>query len=68
MAAEYLKRIALQRIGRTWHGRKITGIEFQGTHAPVPKAAWMGAGVNEPTRYQLIDWWPVAEADYRGLL
>lgn len=42
LAEQYLKRIALQRIGRAADGERIMEIEFRVTTATVPPPGWSG--------------------------
>ena len=59
LAEEYLKRVALQRIGRTVAGERVLQIQFRVDTAPLDRAA-------EPGQREL-PWWPVDDSDYRGL-
>ncbi|MFC9325775.1 DUF5819 family protein [Kitasatospora sp. NPDC057015] len=67
LAEQYLKRIALQRIGRTADGERILEIQFRALGAPVVPPAWSGESppVTQPARE--LPWWPVNDEDYRGL-
>ncbi|MEV7602898.1 DUF5819 family protein [Kitasatospora sp. NPDC089797] len=67
LAEQYLKRIALQRIGRTVDGERVLGIEFRVTTATVPPPAWSGEAAPPPPRTRELPWWPVGDEDYRGL-
>ncbi|GAA1068868.1 hypothetical protein GCM10009665_73890 [Kitasatospora nipponensis] len=67
LAVEYLKRIALQRIGRTVGGSPITGVELRcGTTAVAPPPWSRESGSAQP-QYRELPWWTVDDQDYRGL-
>ncbi|WP_051709343.1 DUF5819 family protein [Streptomyces sp. NRRL S-350] len=68
LAEQYLKRIALQRIGRAAGGERILEIRFRVTTATVPPPAWSGESAPPEPRVRELPWWPVADEDYRGLL
>ncbi|MEV6210362.1 DUF5819 family protein [Kitasatospora sp. NPDC051914] len=68
LAEEYLKRIALQRFGRTAGGERILQIQFRSAAVAVPPPAWSTEQPAEPVAPQELPWWPVDEDDYRGLL
>ncbi|MQS13158.1 hypothetical protein F7Q99_12900 [Streptomyces kaniharaensis] len=67
LAEEYLKRIALQRIGRTVDGERILEIEFRVTAATVPPPSWSGEAAPPAPKVRELPWWPVDDEDYRGL-
>ncbi|GAA2261792.1 MULTISPECIES: DUF5819 family protein [Kitasatospora] len=67
-AEEYLKRVALQRFGRTAGGERILQIQFRVGTATIAPPAWSGEEVPTGTSYRELAWWPVDEDDYRGLL
>jgi hypothetical protein len=67
VATEYLKRVALQRLGRDWKGRPIARVELQETVAPVPVPDWGAAVGRDLTRPRTLPWWGVTDADYRGI-
>ncbi|MER6360232.1 DUF5819 family protein [Kitasatospora sp. NPDC001527] len=67
LAEEYLKRIAVQRIGRSVAGRPVVAVELRVTTATVAPPRWSGeAAPPEPTVREL-PWWPVRDEDLRGL-
>ena len=68
LAEEYLKRTALQRLGRDWHGSPISLVRFRAATTPVTGPAWTGAQRKPRTRYRTLTWWPVTDDDYSGLL
>ncbi|MEV7774787.1 DUF5819 family protein [Kitasatospora sp. NPDC086791] len=68
LAEQYLKRIALQRIGRETDGERILEIRFRVTTATVAPPAWSGEAAPPGPRARELPWWPVADEDYRGLL
>ncbi|MER7755933.1 DUF5819 family protein [Kitasatospora sp. NPDC097643] len=67
LAEQYLKRIALQRIGREVDGERILEIEFRVTTATVPPPTWSGEAVPPAPKVRELPWWPVGDEDYRGL-
>lgn len=67
LAEEYLKRIALQRIGRSVDGERILEIQFRVTSATVPPPSWSGEAPPPEPKTRELPWWPVDDADYRGL-
>ncbi|MFI6447561.1 DUF5819 family protein [Kitasatospora sp. NPDC050543] len=68
LAEEYLKRIALQRIGRTADGDRILEIQFRAVTTPVAPPAWSGDGPAGAPQSRELGWWPVNDEDYRGLV
>ncbi|MEV4612276.1 DUF5819 family protein [Kitasatospora sp. NPDC049258] len=67
LAQEYLKRIALQRFGRTAGGERVLQIRFRLGTATIAPPAWSPEQVDTGVQYQELPWWPVSEDDYRGL-
>ncbi|MFI6847188.1 DUF5819 family protein [Kitasatospora sp. NBC_00085] len=67
LAEQYLKRIALQRIGRAADGERIMEIEFRVTTATVPPPGWSGEAAPPAPKVRELPWWPVNDEDYRGL-
>ncbi|MFE2724524.1 DUF5819 family protein [Kitasatospora sp. NPDC059327] len=67
LAEEYLKRIALQRIGRSVDGERILQIEFRVTAATVPPPGWSGEAAPPAPKVRELPWWPVGDEDFRGL-
>lgn len=65
--AEYLKRIALQRLGRTAHRQRITEIQFASRTTLVAAPSWTREVPPDITTYRVLPWWPVNDQDYRGL-
>lgn len=68
LSKEYLKRIALQRLGRAWHGDPINQIQFRIATTPIAGPAWTGAATQTKTGYQTLQWWVATDDDYAGLL
>jgi hypothetical protein len=68
LSQEYLKRIALQRVGRDWHGDPVNQIQFRIATTPVTGPRWTGAQQKAKTSYQTLQWWVVGDEDYTGLL
>ncbi|MFD8702238.1 DUF5819 family protein [Kitasatospora sp. NPDC059648] len=67
LAEQYLKRIALQRIGRATGGERVLEIEFRVTTATVPPPSWSGETGPPAPKVRELPWWPVGDEDYRGL-
>jgi hypothetical protein len=67
LAQQYLKRIALQRLGRTAGGERIVQIQFRQGAVDVAPPAWSGEQHSTEVKYRELPWWPVEDADYRGL-
>ncbi|MBV6701773.1 DUF5819 family protein [Kitasatospora aureofaciens] len=67
LAEEYLKRIALQRIGRSVDGERVLEIEFRVTSATVLPPSWSGEAPPPAPKVRELPWWPVDDEDYRGL-
>jgi hypothetical protein len=67
LSEEYVKRIALQRLGRDWEGHPILAIQVREASTPIGGPAWTGAPQRPRTSYWTLKWWPVAGADYQGL-
>ncbi|MEE1788065.1 DUF5819 family protein [Streptomyces sp. SP17BM10] len=67
LAEEYLKRIALQRIGRGVEGERILEIQFRVTTVTVPPPSWSGEAPPADPKARELPWWPVGDEDYRGL-
>ncbi|MGV9265797.1 DUF5819 family protein [Kitasatospora sp. NPDC003701] len=67
LAEQYLKRIALQRIGRSVDGERILQIEFRVTTATVPPPGWSGEAAPPAPKVRELPWWPVGDEDFRGL-
>ncbi|MFJ9838990.1 DUF5819 family protein [Kitasatospora sp. NPDC101155] len=67
LAEQYLKRIALQRIGREVDGERVLEIEFRVTSATVPPPSWSGEAAPPAPKVRELPWWPVGDEDYRGL-
>lgn len=67
LGQEYLKRLALQRVGRDWQGRPITGVDFRSATTPLSGPAWTGAPLQPTTTYRVLPWWPVTPADSADL-
>ncbi|MEY9870922.1 hypothetical protein ABH931_000376 [Streptacidiphilus sp. MAP12-33] len=67
LSEEYLKRIGLQRIGRSWQGQKIIQIQFRSATTDVTGPSWTGAPATASPSYRQLPWWPATDDDYRGL-
>jgi Family of unknown function (DUF5819) len=67
LSEEYVKRIALQRLGRDWQGRPIAAIQVRDANTPITGPRWAKAPQRPRTSYWTLKWWTVDEADYQGL-
>lgn len=67
LAQEYLKRIALQRIGREADGAAVTAIQLRAGTTSVAPPPWSRQTWSTQTQYRELGWWPVDDQDYRGL-
>ncbi|MEV7941042.1 DUF5819 family protein [Kitasatospora sp. NPDC088264] len=67
LAEQYLKRIALQRIGREVDGERILEVEFRATAVTVPPPSWSGEAAPPAPKVRELPWWPVDDEDYREL-
>lgn len=67
LAEEYLKRIALQRIGRSVDGAPVTAIAVRSETVNVAPPSWSRESVSGQPQYRELPWWPVTDEDYRGL-
>ncbi|MGF1431365.1 DUF5819 family protein [Kitasatospora sp. LaBMicrA B282] len=67
LAQEYLKRIALQRLGPTLDGAPVTGVELRSATASVAPPPWSTQQWSTAPQYRQLPWWAVSPADYRGL-
>ncbi|MFF5977847.1 DUF5819 family protein [Streptomyces olindensis] len=67
VAAAYLKRVVLQRVGRQWKGERITEIQIAGRYELVPPPSWSSEEASDTTTYRVLPWWPVTDQDYKGL-
>ncbi|WP_405012282.1 DUF5819 family protein [Kitasatospora sp. NBC_01539] len=68
LAEEYLKRIALQRLGRTPGGERVLQIQFRSTATAVAPPAWSPGQPAEDAGHRELPWWPVDAHDFEGLL
>ncbi|MFF4648502.1 DUF5819 family protein [Streptomyces sp. NPDC001380] len=67
LAVEYLKRIALQRLGRTAHGERVVAVQFASRTNLVRPPSWTREKQTQTTAYRTLPWWPVNDRDYWGL-
>jgi Family of unknown function (DUF5819) len=67
LSEEYVKRIALQRLGRDWKGSPITAIQVRDASTPIAGPKWTGAQQRPRTSYWTLKWWTVDDADYQDL-
>ncbi|MEY9941116.1 DUF5819 family protein [Streptacidiphilus sp. MAP5-3] len=67
LSVEYLKRIALQRIGRHWNGQPVIQIQLRSSTTSVTGPAWTGAPATTTPSYRTLGWWPANDEDYQGL-
>ncbi|MFC5667067.1 DUF5819 family protein [Kitasatospora misakiensis] len=67
LAEEYLKRIAVQRIGASVDGRPVVGVELRVTSTTVAPPAWDDEAAPPAPKVRELPWWPVKDEDLRGL-
>ena len=67
LSQQYLLRIAVQRLGRDWHGLPVDQIEFRSVSTPITGPAWTGAPATATATVTTLDWWPVSAEDVQGL-
>lgn len=68
LIAQYLKRIALQRIGREWHGERVVALQMRSRFTPVPPPRWKRHDAATRKRDpEVLPWWRVKSNDYKGL-
>ncbi|MCX5525935.1 DUF5819 family protein [Streptomyces bobili] len=67
VAADYLKRIVLQRVGRERQGERITAMQLAGRYTMVQPPSWSSETAPDTTTYRMLPWWPVTDQDYKGL-
>ncbi|MED7950586.1 DUF5819 family protein [Kitasatospora sp. NPDC058406] len=67
LAEEYLKRIVLQRIGRSVDGRPVLEVELRVTTTTVPPPEWSDEAPPPAPKVRELPWWPVGDEDVRGL-
>ncbi|MFE0461528.1 DUF5819 family protein [Kitasatospora sp. NPDC058965] len=67
LAEQYLKRVALQRLGRPAEGGPVTALQVRSATDPVQPPAWAGQHQSGQVQYTELPWWPVSDTDYQGL-
>ncbi|MFB6893760.1 DUF5819 family protein [Kitasatospora sp. NPDC056327] len=67
LAEEYLKRIAVQRIGRSVDGAPVVAVELRVTTTTVAPPRWSDEPAPPAPKVRELPWWPVADEDLRGL-
>ncbi|MFK0238412.1 DUF5819 family protein [Streptomyces vinaceus] len=67
LTGAYLKRVVLQRTGRSWNGGRIVSVQVAGRFSLVDPPSWSPETPSDTTDYRLLPWWPVTEQDNRGL-
>ncbi len=67
LTGDYLKRVVLQRVGRTWEGDRIVSVQVAGRYTLVDPPAWSSEEPPDTTDYRMLPWWPVNQQDHRGL-
>ncbi|MFJ1753672.1 DUF5819 family protein [Kitasatospora sp. NPDC088134] len=65
LAEQYLKRIALQRIGPG--GERVLQVQLRVGTATVAPPAWSAEQVDTAAHLRELPWWPVAAEDWRDL-
>ncbi|MFF8769998.1 DUF5819 family protein [Kitasatospora sp. NPDC015120] len=67
LAEDYLKRIAVQRIGRSVGGRPVVAVELRVTTTTVAPPDWSGEAAPPAPKVRELPWWPVRDEDLREL-
>lgn len=67
LSEEYLKRLALQRFGKSWDGRPITAVQVRAAIWSVPAPTWNGPQPSPTPSYRTLGWWAVSPGDFAGL-
>ena len=67
LSALYLKRIALQRIGREWHGDRVVALQIRNRITPLPAPRWQQQETTRRPEQRVLPWWRVEDRDYEGL-
>ncbi|AUA10362.1 hypothetical protein CFP59_02461 [Streptomyces malaysiensis subsp. malaysiensis] len=65
--AEYLKRIALQRLEERLRGERVVAVQMRVTARQVPPPRWSDRAPAQSTRHRTLPWWSVKDRDRRGL-
>ncbi|MBI0300682.1 hypothetical protein JBE04_41085 [Streptomyces sp. PRKS01-29] len=66
--AEYVKRIALQRVEGRRGGERVVAVQLRVTAKPVAPPRWSDrASSARSTRHRTLPWWSVKDEDRRGL-
>ncbi|MFJ4680870.1 DUF5819 family protein [Kitasatospora sp. NPDC088783] len=65
LAEQYLKRIALQRIGPG--GGRVIQVQLRATATAVAPPPWSGEQVDTAPHARELPWWPVQAEDRQGL-
>ncbi|MGA5701926.1 DUF5819 family protein [Peterkaempfera bronchialis] len=64
---QYIKRIALQRLGRDWHGEQVVEVQLRTGTDSVAPPPWSTETWPLGAAYRELPWWPVTDQDYAGL-
>lgn len=67
LSEQYLKRLALQRLGTQWHGSPVVAVQLRSATWPVPGPPWTGPASPATPVYRTLTWWAVSPPDYAGL-
>ncbi|WP_441251120.1 DUF5819 family protein [Kitasatospora sp. McL0602] len=67
LAEEYLKRVALQRIGPAPGGERVLQVQVRLRTAPIAPPQWSSAAPEPDVPDRVLPWWPVDETDRQGL-
>ncbi|WP_371476750.1 DUF5819 family protein [Kitasatospora sp. NBC_00315] len=67
LSEQYLKRLALQRVGARWQGSPIVGVQLRSATWQVPGPPWTGPAPVGAPEYRTLGWWAVSPQDYAGL-
>jgi len=67
LAVEYLKRIALQRLGHQADGPPVTGVQLRTRTTPIAPPSWGPSRSTDQPQLRELAWWPVIPADWADL-
>ncbi|GAA1140492.1 hypothetical protein F4556_003444 [Kitasatospora gansuensis] len=67
LAEQYLKRVALQRLGPADRGLRLFQVQLRVGTAELAPPEWSREQVDTEPKYRELPWWPVGENDLRGL-
>jgi hypothetical protein len=66
LAEEYLRRIVVMRLGRTYEAAEVDRIQIRSRSVRVAPPAWSGEKADSEPRYRVLPWWNVSADDAPG--